>query len=269
MRRSVSLVLVTIVCLLMPGLLTAHAGGVARDAELRAVWIVAGGAAAQARYRVVCQPDDRPVILSPAINQGRRDYIASGSVVDAPCTGAPVSVTVSLRAPTDTDPVPVRQGEATAWRNLWNCLEGRDPCFELVDEEPVSLEHRRFRTPFDEDLQAELTLVRSRLTREGDVRVAYDLMCTGSQVSTVPLGTVVTQVSPRGRLVWGSAVTPSDGSEVACGPDVRRFRLTVSPTHGVRFREGRAFVDSSFGSRLEWGVQATDSGVIRLERPAR
>jgi hypothetical protein len=265
MRRAVLITLLSLVPMLaLPGL-PARAGAVVdRRVELRGIWKVAGGAAAEARFRVLCQPDDGFTNLSIGLREGENN-IASGTISPVPCTGEVEHVVVALQDPVGSDPTPVLKGKAFVYSNLWNCIDGRDPCFEMEQETPATVVSDSFVTPFDEDYRAVLDPVRTRLLADGRVRVVYDLTCEGTGFTPTPVASTITQVTPRGRLVYGTGFKPRDGSDVECGADPTRFRYLVTPVSG-RFREGVSFIDTHFGSRYDWGVSADDQHPQRLTR---
>ena len=265
MRRILVIPLLSLLALLVAPVPAAPADADGpRSAQLRSVWKVVGGAAAEARFRVLCQPGDGVAFLSLGLRQGGV-HIASGTITGVPCTGEVERVVVALQAISGTDPRRVRSGAAVVYSNLWNCVDGRDPCFELEQDTPTTIESRRFVTPFDEDYGADLTLVRHRLLADGRVRVVYDLTCDRVRSAPEPVASTITQVTPRGRLVYGTGGRPLDGSEVVCSATPTRFRYLVTPTAG-RFRADRAFIDTDFGSRYDWGVFADDQHPMTLRR---
>jgi hypothetical protein len=265
MRRILVVPLLSLLALLVAPVPAAPADADGpRSAELGSVWKVVDGAAAEARFRVLCQPEDGFVFLSLGLRQGGV-HIASGTIAGVPCTGEVERVVVALQAISDVDPRRVRSGAAVVYSNLWNCVDGRDPCFEMEQDTPATIEGRRFVTPFDEDYRAGLTLVRHRLLADGRVRVVYDLTCEGTGFAPGPVGSTITQVTPRGRLIFGAGGRPADGSDVECSATPTRFRFLVTPTAG-RFRSDRAFIDTDFGSRYDWGVFADDQHPMSLRR---
>ena len=266
MRRFVIVSVLSLVALLAPPSPSAPAREDGpRSAQLLGVWRVAGGAAAEARFKVLCQPEDGFVFLSLGLRQGGI-HKASGTIAGVPCTGEARRVVVALQDPTGTTPRRIRNGSAVVSSNLWNCIEGADPCFEMVQDTPATIDTRRFVTPYDEDLHAHLRLVRHRVLADGRVRVVYDLTCDSARTSSVPVASTLTQVTPRGRLIYGTGSRPGDGSDVECGPTPTRLRYLVTPTAG-RFRADRvAFVDTDFGSRYEWGVFADHQRPLTLHR---
>lgn len=265
MRRLILIPLLLLASLLaVPAPATSARADEQRYAQLRAVWRVVGGAAAEARFRVLCQPDDGFVFLSVGLRQ-RGYHVASGTIAGVPCTGEVRTVVVALQDPVGTTPRRIRLGAALVHANLWNCVEGADPCFEQVEETPTTVDGRRFVPAFDEDHRADLRLVRHRLLDDGRVRVVYDLTCTGTGTAPGPVGSTITQVTPRGRLIYGTGGRPTNGSDVECSATPKRFRYVVTPTSG-RFRAAPAFVDTDFGSRYEWNLFADDQHPLRLHR---
>lgn len=261
-RLALAVFIAALVMAAAPGV-AAPAGG-DRSVVLRGVWKVAGGAAAEARFLVACHPDDSFAFLSIGLRQGGVN-VASGTIAGVPCTGEEERLVVALQDPTGADPRPVVNGDVIVCSNLWNCVDGRDPCFEMEIETPAMVVGRPFIRPFDEDFRADLDLVRQRLLADGRVRVVYDLTCAGTGSAPGPVMSTITQVTPTGRLVYGAGRRPTSGGDVDCGPAPTRFRYVVTPDSG-RFRAGTSFIDTDFGSRYDWSVFADDQHPLDLTR---
>jgi len=230
--------------------------------SIRDAWVVAKGAAAEVRLRVACDPSEGPAILVVELAGSRvGDPLARGRVVELRCTGEPERVIVALRPQ-------VAALEPTFYAvraELTNCTE-TDTCFTLSRSTVTEADAAPFVTPYDEDENAELTLVRARLREDGDVRVVYDVRCPTYTAYPVVPETQLFQASSAGGLLGGFGRLFEAGDFYECMPEGQRERYTVE-ANGGEFRPGRVFIDTEFGEWYELGQWATDRQVIRLEAP--
>lgn len=248
--------------------LVAAAGAVVAEARAPSptvrvgpAWIVAKGAAAQVRIDVTCRPGDEPVVLDAELAPDEfADFWARGTVHAVECTGGPTRVVVPLTLWSGSTITP---GGWVIRYSLTNCIE-RGECDTVEGRRHRDLEKRRFVTPYDDDVAAELTMRRARLTPAGDVRLVYDLSCGFHSGFPATLATNVWQVQ-GGALRGGSGFVDHGGpGGIDCHPKTQRLRYTVPAPEGTSFRPRQAFVDSKYGEWHEFQY-ATDRQPVRLQ----
>jgi hypothetical protein len=263
MRR---LVLLAACLLIFCGVVTpasAETGGAI--VSIRDAWIVAKGAAAEARLRVTCVDGVSPAIVNVDLRSGEAGWLlASGYYSRLTCDGAPHDVVVPLAVGGSGQKLTA--GFLRIDYKVTNCLDISD-CFQLQGGEMRTVERAPFATPSSDDLGADLELVRHRVTSTGDLRLVYDLTCRVGGTTYSALSTVVSQAGAGGRLVRGSAQAPLDEGVLLCGPEPRRYKLLVQAGGGNGFSSGPVFVDTTVGEWYEDATYARDRRVLRLEVP--
>ena len=264
-RPAVALSVLLATAATMLAVPTADAGEPQRSVEVRRVWKVAGGGA-EARFRVLCQPEDGFTLLGAGLSQEGL-ALAGDGMQGVPCTGQLETVVLAL--PLNTDEARVVAGDAVVSTNLWNCIE-RDPCFEMPQDVPTTVNGPRpFVSPFDEDYQSHLELIHSRVLSDGRARVVYDLTCDGVGYAMSPVRISLTQVTPRGRVVRGTGEwyqsQVGQEVEVTCTETPTRFRVVLTPARR-HFRAGTGFIDATWANRYDWGVYAEHSRPVQLTR---
>ncbi len=233
--------------------------------DVRAAWLVAKGAAAEVRLLVTCHQGVNPTTLRVSLAPDRfGDAVAQGVLYDPPvCTGGPERVVVPLSL-TGAGPI-----EAGTWRvqyALNSCIDLPD-CWTVTGGAYRDLQRAPFIAPTDDDLNAELTLVRTRITEAGDLRVVYDLTCPRVSLSYQPLASAAYQTTPTGGVVVGTgqaALDPDSSVAHRCRPEPRRFRYVVAVPGPGAFQPGRVYLDTTFGQWHEWLLWATDRRVVRV-----
>jgi hypothetical protein len=254
--------LALLVMLAAGGAVVAEARAAAPTVEVKRTWIVARGAGAEAAFDITCQPGGQPVVFGAELAQDEfSDTWASGEVYDVECTGAPTRVVVPLTLTTGS---PIAPGAWVVRYSLNSCID-RGECDTVGGRRYQDLQARRFVTPYDDDVGAELRLRRARLTLAGDVRVVYALTCDSGRELPFGLGSGLRQVQGS-EVVGGSGRSTKydDEGVFFCGPRTQRLGYTIAPPEGAAFRPRQAFLDSEAGLWHNWLTYATDRRAVRI-----
>ena len=233
--------------------------------DVRAGWLVAKGAAAEVRLRVTCHRGVNPTTLEVTLAPDRfEETVARGVLYDPPvCTGDPERVVVPLSL---TGAGPIAAGTWRVQYELNSCIDLPD-CWTVTGGSYRDLQRAPFTAPTDDDLVAELTLVRTRLRDNGDLRVVYDFACSTDYFSFQPLASVVYQAAPGAGFVVGTgeAAMDPDGPTLGCGPEPRRLKYVVAVPGPGAFQPGKAYLDTTIGQWHEFLLWATDRRLVRME----
>jgi hypothetical protein len=260
-----------------PGLLvvppTATASDSATDAadypglevELERVWRVGGGAAVEAAYSVSCPEAQETGSLHALWAQTAPD--APDNYVEFWCYPDEPQRVILLMSTWNDPPGTEVTLTSTVTNWLFASWEDGIPGAYMVERtDTTTVKRGAFEPESWADIDADLRLVRTQLTRTGGVRVVHRVMC--DRFAGGPINTDVVQRTDKGT-VWARG-WPGD-SWVDCeGGEKQTLKYVVNPGGGQTFTRGRALVLGEWKTCEEYCTRGFSSDEVRLRpRPRR
>jgi hypothetical protein len=231
--------------------------------SLDRLWRVGGGAAVEAAYTVSC-PEAREAGSLYAL-WAQRAPDAPTDYIEFWCyPGEPQRVILLMRswnAPPGTE---IRlTSTVTNWLFAgWE--DGIPGAYQVETTATKRVKRGAFEPPSWAEIDADLRLVRTRLTRGGGVRVVQRLRC--DRFSGGPMDTDVIQRTDEGT-VWARG-WPGD-SWVECEPGEKQtLKYVVQPGTGQTFTRGRTLLLSEWRTCEEYCTRGVSGDEVRL-RPRR
>jgi hypothetical protein len=235
------------------------------EVELERAWRVSKGAAVELAYTVRC-PEATPsgrlhAISVQASDDGPRDYLEFWCYPDGP--QRVVLTVLGWDAPPGTEVT--LDSSTTNW--LFAPWEDGIPGAYKVDRTDTTTVRRgAFEPESWADIEADLRLVRTRLTRGGGVRVVHRVMC--DDFTAGPIATDVVQRTAAGT-VWARG-WPGDSWLECDGGEKQTIKYVVQPGAGQSFTRGRAIVHGYWTWCDEYCPRGVSSDEVRLRpRPRR
>jgi hypothetical protein len=234
------------------------------EVTLERAWRVADGAAVEVAYTVSCPEASESGDLhalwaasSPAPD-APRDYVEFWCYPDEP--QRVVLLAHSWYAPPGSEVTLTTS--ATNWLFApWE--EGNPNAHRVETTDTTTVKRGAFEPESWADIKADLRLLRTRLTRDGGVRVVHRATC--DTFNGGPISTEIVQRTDEGT-VWARG-WPGDGWLECSAGEKLTLKYVVQPTGGQTFTRGKAIVEGLWQMCEEFCPRGVSSDEVRLRLP--